>query len=64
MNFTRRNALGLLTAAPALILPRKSAAQEAIPEIEKGPFNGTAESLRDFRIPDWFRDAKFGMWAH
>jgi alpha-L-fucosidase len=64
MPITRRTALGVLAAAPALILPRKSAAQSAIPEIASGPFNGTAESLKDYRVPEWFRDAKFGMWAH
>ena len=29
-----------------------------------GPFKGTAESLRQFQCPDWFRDGKFGIWAH
>lgn len=29
-----------------------------------GPFKGTRESLREWRIPDWYRDAKFGIWAH
>jgi alpha-L-fucosidase len=61
MNFTRRT---LLAAAPALLLPRKSAAQDQLPAIEKGPFDGSAQSLRAYRIPEWFRDAKFGMWAH
>ena len=28
-----------------------------------GPYSG-AESLKAYRIPDWFRDYKFGMWAH
>jgi len=60
---TRRTALGLLSAAPALILPRKSAAQD-FPEIAPGPFDGTARSLEAYRIPEWFRDAKFGIWAH
>ena len=64
MLFTRRAALGVLASAPALILPRKSAAQDAIPEIAKGPFSGSAESLKEYRITEWFRDAKFGMWAH
>jgi alpha-L-fucosidase len=64
MQITRRSVVGLLASAPALILPRRSAAQEAIPTIEKGPFDSSAESLRAYRIPDWFRDAKFGMWAH
>ena len=24
----------------------------------------TRQSLQGYRIPDWFRDAKFGIWAH
>jgi len=31
---------------------------------EEGPFTGTRASLRTYQVPDWFRDAKFGMWAH
>ena len=27
-------------------------------------FQPTWASLAQFRTPDWFRDAKFGMWAH
>jgi alpha-L-fucosidase len=64
MTMTRRTAAGLLAGAPALLLSRKSAAQDAMPEIAKGPFDGSAESLKQYRIPEWFRDAKFGMWAH
>jgi alpha-L-fucosidase len=33
--------------------------------VEKGPFQPTWESLEQYKsAPDWFRDAKFGMWAH
>lgn len=32
--------------------------------IMDGPFAPTWESLRQFRCPDWFRDAKFGIWSH
>ena len=32
--------------------------------IAPGPFNGTRESLRQWQVPDWYRDAKFGIWAH
>lgn len=32
--------------------------------IEKGPFEPTWESLRQFQCPNWFRDAKFGIWSH
>jgi alpha-L-fucosidase len=32
--------------------------------IAKGPFVGTMASLTNYSYPDWFRDAKFGIWAH
>ena len=45
------------------------AAQQAAPivaesEIARGPFKPTDESLQQYQYPDWFRDAKFGIWAH
>jgi len=33
------------------------------PAIE-GPFQPTWESLQGYKTPEWYRDAKFGMWAH
>lgn len=30
----------------------------------EGPFEGNPESLKQFESPEWFRDAKFGIWAH
>ena len=32
--------------------------------IQKGPFEATWESLRKYQCPEWFRDAKFGIWSH
>lgn len=32
--------------------------------IQKGPFDPTIHSLRNYVVPDWFRDAKFGIWSH
>ena len=32
--------------------------------IAEGPFLPTRASLRAYQVPDWFRDAKFGIWAH
>jgi len=32
--------------------------------IRPGPFVGTMDSLTNYAYPDWFRDAKFGIWAH
>ncbi|SEV96149.1 alpha-L-fucosidase [Chitinophaga sp. YR573] len=35
-----------------------------IPRMESGPFQPTWDSLGQYQVPDWFRDAKFGIWAH
>ena len=35
--------------------------QGAVPN---GPFLPYWESLKSYRCPEWFRDAKFGIWAH
>ncbi|MCI0498618.1 MAG: alpha-L-fucosidase [Planctomycetales bacterium] len=29
-----------------------------------GPFGPDWESLKQYQCPEWFRDAKFGIWAH
>ncbi len=29
-----------------------------------GQFTPDWESLRTYEVPEWFRDAKFGIWAH
>jgi alpha-L-fucosidase len=51
--------LGLVLAAAL------ADAQEADkPAIADGPFKGEMESLKQYQCPDWFRDAKFGIWAH
>ncbi len=41
------------TATPAYDLP-----------VAAGPFQPEMESLKTYKAPDWFRDAKFGIWAH
>ena len=64
MKISRRNAIAVIAGAPALLLPRKSLAEDAGPQIEKGPFDGTREGLKAYQVPEWFRDAKFGIWAH
>ena len=32
--------------------------------IADGPFKPDWESLKQYQCPEWFRDAKFGIWAH
>jgi len=72
MHLSRRQTLQLLaSAAPALAL-RKAFSQTqtgqspATPPlaITPGPFTNTRASLRAYTTPDWFADAKFGIWAH
>src|ERR1700693_4919872 len=71
MKISRRNTLSLIAGAPAIVLSRKSVAQAVTPgpsntdlEIVSGPFKGTRQSLREWQVPEWYRDAKFGIWAH
>jgi alpha-L-fucosidase len=69
--FTRRRLLkSALAAAPAAALlsnarARSLFAQSPAPmKIAPGPFKPTWESLTACTTPDWFRDAKFGIWNH
>jgi alpha-L-fucosidase len=40
------------------------AQQPNLPALSEGKFLPTDESLKQFEYPEWFRDAKFGIWAH
>jgi len=65
IRMTRRTACKLIAGTfPALKLG--AAQHEPSPgiEIERGPFEGTRASLSKYEVPEWFRDAKFGIWAH
>jgi alpha-L-fucosidase len=33
-------------------------------DVTPGPFLATMDSLTNYTCPEWFRDAKFGIWAH
>lgn len=48
---------------PWALASATSAAELNLP-VAEGPFQPTAESLKQYHYPDWFRDAKFGIWAH
>ena len=37
---------------------------ESEESIVKGKFKPSWESLGQYELPDWFRNAKFGLWAH
>jgi alpha-L-fucosidase len=46
------------TAVPTVIV--NSQAEPIAP----GKFQPTWDSLKQYQVPDWFRNAKFGIWAH
>ena len=56
-------------SAPGTV-PANLPPKPVYPETDKprivadGPFKPTWESLKQYKVPDWFRDAKFGIWAH
>src|SRR6266571_1426943 len=37
---------------------------DATEPMQTGKFAPTWESLTQYETPEWFRDAKFGIWAH
>jgi alpha-L-fucosidase len=63
MKLTRRDAIGLIAAAVPTVHTACTSGP-AKPEFVPGPFAATRESLDQYRAPEWFLDAKFGIWAH
>ena len=72
--FSRRRLIaggaGLLAAANTALGQKGAAPKGAYSDSSfaggpiTGPFRPYWESLKAYRYPDWFRDAKFGIWAH
>jgi len=57
-------AAGLQGAARAAGNGIGSGADDAPLDLSPGPFNSNVTSLEAYRTPEWFRDAKFGIWSH
>lgn len=62
---------GLAGTLPALWLSQAMGADmiarltlQAGEPMAKGPFKPTWASLKQYTVPDWYRNAKFGIWAH
>ncbi len=61
---------GMAAVIPSLWLSRALGngnilSEQALGEsIAKGPFKPNWDSLEKYKVPNWFRDAKFGIWAH
>jgi alpha-L-fucosidase len=66
----RRQLLKHMTAAvPAIAMSRYASAASTVSEaghepMASGPFSPSWKSLTTYQTPEWFRNAKFGMWAH
>ncbi len=54
----------LAASASDSAAPVTNADGAKIMPIAAGPFQGNVDSLKQYKCPDWFRDAKFGIWAH
>jgi alpha-L-fucosidase len=55
----------LATLALNLTLTRPASAESNLSlPIAQGSFQPTMEALTNYHCPEWFRDAKFGIWAH
>lgn len=47
-----------IDATPTVIVSTESE------PVAEGKFDPTWESLKQYEVPEWFRDAKLGIWAH
>jgi alpha-L-fucosidase len=57
--------LGL--SLPAYLLSKHAGAsffESLDKQYTKGPFTASWESLQRYTVPEWYRNAKFGIWAH
>lgn len=66
---SNRRATLFALAAPLLALcipPQAASAEDAPVQLNSvpGPFRADAASIKTYQAPDWFRDAKFGIWSH
>jgi alpha-L-fucosidase len=61
---------GMAATLPSLWLSRSlgmhSLLNENVPgeHIQDGPFKPTWDSLQQYQTPEWYRNAKFGLWSH
>ncbi len=48
----------------AAVAQTDSSSALKLPPIANGPFQPDWNSITNYQTPEWFRDAKFGIWAH
>jgi alpha-L-fucosidase len=62
--FIGRSALAAAAGLAAPLVQSCAHLGRTSPTVSAGPFQPSWDSLRQYRAPEWFRDAKFGIWAH
>ncbi|WP_341841697.1 alpha-L-fucosidase [Chitinophaga caseinilytica] len=59
---------GALAGIPSLLLSgvvgRAAGFSGVLSPASAAPFQPNWDSLSNYAVPDWYRDAKFGLWAH
>jgi alpha-L-fucosidase len=64
MNQLNRIVLAFLALGCSLATAMAQTNSLPLPPIADGPFKPDWNSLTNYQCPEWFRDAKFGIWAH
>jgi alpha-L-fucosidase len=72
MRLTRRQAIQAASAGLLALNAKRGSAEEQyvsplgrnVEPMARGKFQPTWESLQQYQTPEWYRDAKFGIWAH
>jgi alpha-L-fucosidase len=64
MRLTRRQTIKLLGYSAAFAGTRGALGQGGTLSLTQGPYTAERTSLNAYKVPDWFRDAKFGIWSH
>ena len=59
-----RSVLTTLALGCSLVTALAQTSSLQLPTIAAGPFKPDWNSLTNYVTPEWFRDAKFGIWAH
>ena len=64
MSITRRTAMQLLAGGSAALLQTPCGALQSTTMNGSGPYEPRWESLQQHVCPEWYRDAKFGIYFH
>ena len=64
MKYEKRGLYAILGAMLTMASPAPAQTAASGEQMEEGIFVPTWESLSQYETPEWYKDAKFGIWAH